>query len=381
MTRACLVHSDALTRYDFGSDHPMAPGRVRQAVELARQLGALDHVDLVEAPDADDLLVGLVHSEDYVAAVKSDRVQTHYGIGTPDNPLVLGMHGTAARVAAATTEAARLVWTGEAARAANISGGLHHAMPSATSGFCVYNDCAIAIRWLQQQGAKRICYLDIDAHHGDGVQDIFYDDPDVLTISLHESPIHLFPGTGFANETGAKGAEGSAVNVALPPDCDDAGWLRAFDAIVPPVIEAFKPDILISQHGCDAHAEDPLTDLQLSVDGMARSYQMVAELADAHCHGRWVATGGGGYAVDNVVPRAWAHLIGVLGGHPIPVETPTPEAWREAIGPDAPRFMGDGARTEFDPISWGYNPSSRLDQAIIATRRAVFPDLGLDPDY
>ncbi|GAB3713122.1 acetoin utilization protein AcuC [Mariniluteicoccus flavus] len=383
--RACLVHSDELTHYDFGSSHPMAPGRVRHAIDLARALGVMDHLDVVEAPPADDALVRLVHTDDYIAAVQSDRVQTHYGIGTPDNPLVLGMHHVASRVAAATTEAARLVWSGEATRAANISGGLHHAMPAATSGFCVYNDCAIAIRWLQAQGAQRIAYLDIDAHHGDGVQDIFYDDPNVLTISLHESPIHLFPGTGYASEIGARGAEGSAVNVALPPDVDDAGWLRAFDAIVPAALEAFKPDILISQHGCDSHVADPLTDLRLSVDGLAASYAMVADLADRFCRGRWVATGGGGYAVHSVVPRAWTHLLAVLAGHPIPTDTPTPESWRAGMAAegveDIPETMGDGCSGEFEAIGWGYNPSSRVDQAIIATRRSVFPDLGLDPDF
>lgn len=379
--RARLIHSDALTRYDYGAGHPMGPGRVRGAVELARQLGVLDHLDVVEGPGADDALVRLVHSDDYIEAVRSDRVQTHYGIGTPDNPLVIGMHEVAARVTAATVEAARSVWQGETKRAANISGGLHHAMPSAMSGFCCYNDCAVAIRWLQEQGVRRIAYLDIDAHHGDGVQDIFYADPNVLTISLHESPIHLFPGTGYASETGAKGAEGSAVNVALPPDVTDSGWLRAFEAIVPPALQAFQPDILVSQHGCDAHADDPLTDLQLSVDGMAKAYQMIADLADEHCQGRWVATGGGGYAVDTVVPRAWAHLLGVLAGHPIPVGTPTPREWRDAMGDGAPSHMGDGVDTHFDPVDWGLNPSSRVDQAIIATRRAVFPELGLDPDF
>ncbi|NNG20797.1 acetoin utilization protein AcuC [Naumannella sp. ID2617S] len=377
-----MVHSEELTRYDFGEGHPMGPGRVRLAVELARQLGVLDLLEVVEPPPGDDELVRLVHTEDYLEAVRSDRVQTRFGIGTTDNPLVVGMHAVASQICAATVEAARAVWSGEVSRAVNIAGGLHHAMPSGTSGFCVYNDCAVAIRWLQQQGgAKKIVYLDIDAHHGDGVQSIFYDDPNVLTISLHESPIHLFPGTGFASETGKGDAEGRAVNVALPPGIDDAGWLRAFDAIVPPILESFGADILISQHGCDSHVDDPLTDLCLSVDGQRASYLMVAELAERYCGGRWVATGGGGYAVDTVVPRAWAHLLAVVAGAPIPLESETPAAWRDLVGESAPLRMGDGADIEFDPIGWGYNPSSRVDQAIIATRRAVFPEFGLDPDF
>lgn len=379
--RARLVHSDELSRYDFGTGHPMGPGRVRLAVELARQLGVLDRLEVIEPPASDDDLVRLVHTEDYIEAVKADRVNTKYGIGTADNPLVVGMHEIAARVCAGTVEAARQVWTGQALRAANLSGGLHHAMPSATSGFCVYNDCAVAIRWLQQQGAQRILYLDVDAHHGDGVQSIMYNDPDVLTISLHESPIHLFPGTGFASETGGKDAPGSAVNVALPPGIDDAGWLRAFEAVVPPLVEEFQPDILISQHGCDSHRLDPLTDLSLSVEGQRRSYELIAELADRYAGGRWVATGGGGYALDSVVPRAWAHLLAVLAGQPIDPTTPTPQAWCDLVGETAPLTMGDGADPSFESISQGYNPSSRVDQAIIATRRAVFPEFGLDPDY
>ena len=379
--RARLVHSDELSRYDFGTGHPMGPGRVRLAVELARQLGVLDQLEVIEPPASDDDLVRLVHTEDYIEAVKADRVNTKYGIGTADNPLVVGMHEIAARVCAGTVEAARQVWTGQALRAANLSGGLHHAMPSATSGFCVYNDCAVAIPWLQQQGAQRILYLDVDAHHGDGVQSIMYNDPDVLTISLHESPIHLFPGTGFASETGGKDAPGSAVNVALPPGIDDAGWLRAFEAVVPPLVEEFQPDILISQHGCDSHRLDPLTDLSLSVEGQRRSYELIAELADRYAGGRWVATGGGGYALDSVVPRAWAHLLAILAGQPIDPTTPTPQAWRDLVGETAPSTMGDGADPSFESISQGYNPSSRVDQAIIATRRAVFPEFGLDPDY
>lgn len=379
--RARLVHSDELTRYDFGEAHPMGPGRVRMAIELARQLGVLDELDVIPAPEPDDELVRLVHTDAYIDAVKSETAQPQFGLGTQDNPVVPGMHETASRVCAATTEAARTVWEGETNRAANMSGGLHHAMPALTSGFCVYNDCAVAVKWLQQQGAKRIAYLDIDAHHGDGVQSIFYDDPDVLTISLHESPIHLFPGTGFATEVGGRGALGSAVNVALPPGLDNLGWLRAFDAIVPPVLAEFRPDILISQHGCDAHADDPLTDLDLSIDGQRASYLMVADVAQKYCNDKWVVTGGGGYALDTVVPRAWAHLLAVLAGVPIPLDTPTPKEWRELVGPGAPATMGDGGDIDFEPVSWGYNPSSRLDQAIIATRRAAFPEFGLDPDF
>ena len=205
-----------------------------------------------------------------------------------------------------------------------------------------------------------------------------------MTISIHESPIHLFPGTGFATETGGSGARGSAVNIALPAITEDADWLRAFGAVVPDVLEAFAPEIIITQHGCDSHRLDPLTDLRLSLDGLAESYRLVADLADAHACGRWVAIGGGGYSRE-VVGRAWAHLLGVVAGQPIDPATPTPQEWRDMyvakFGGTAPTGMGDGCSTEHDTIDFGFNPASRLDQAIIATRRAVYPELGMDPGF
>ena len=170
---------------------------------------------------------------------------------------------------------------GEADRAVNIAGGLHHAMADRASGFCVYNDPAIAIARLLDLGATRIAYIDVDVHHGDGVQEIFYADPRVLTVSLHETPLALFPGTGFPTETGAPGAEGSAVNVALPPGTGDPGWLRAFHAVVPSVVRAFAPEVVISQCGADGHRLDPLADLRLTVDGQRESYLAMRALLTA----------------------------------------------------------------------------------------------------
>jgi acetoin utilization protein AcuC len=193
-----LVMSDDLTRYDFGNDHPMAPGRISNTISLARQLGVLDRLDIVPPPEIDIDTLRTVHTADYIDAVRCGEPNAAYGLGTSDNPAFPGMHEIAGRVAMATLEAARGVWTGEVERACNISGGLHHAMPDHASGFCIYNDLAIAIRWLLDAGCERIAYVDVDVHHGDGVQAIFYDDPRVLTVSLHETPARLFPGTGFA---------------------------------------------------------------------------------------------------------------------------------------------------------------------------------------
>jgi acetoin utilization protein AcuC len=371
--------SDDLTRYDFGNDHPMAPGRVSNTISLARQLGVLDRLDIVPPPEIDIDILRTVHTADYIDAVRCGEPNAAYGLGTSDNPAFPGMHEIAGRVAMATLEAARGVWSGEVERACNISGGLHHAMPDHASGFCIYNDLAIAIRWLLDAGCERIAYVDVDVHHGDGVQAIFYDDPRVLTVSLHETPARLFPGTGFAYESGGPHARGTAVNVALPSGTTDEGWLRAFHAIVPKVVAEHEPNILVTQHGCDSHRRDPLADLNLSLDGQRASYLAVAELADQFCQGRWVSTGGGGYAVLNVVPRAWTHLLAVVSGQPIQPDTEVPLAWREEVGEPGPLTMSDGVDAAYVEFEQGFSPESALDQAILATRRAVFPDLGLDP--
>jgi acetoin utilization protein AcuC len=375
-----LVFSDELTRYDFGHDHPMSPGRVTNTISLADQLGVLDRLTVVPPPPIDLELLATVHTSDYIAAVRRGHRNLAYGLGTIDNPVFPGMHEIAATVAMASTEAAVRVWRGDATRASNISGGLHHAMPNRTSGFCVYNDVAIAIRWLLDHGCERVGYVDVDVHHGDGVQTIFYDDPRVMTISLHETPVCLFPGTGFPYETGGRGAEGTSINLALPPGTADSGWLRAFHAVVPAVLRAHRPSVLVTQHGCDSHRHDPLADLELSLDGQRASYLALAEIADELCGGRWISTGGGGYAVTDVVPRAWTHLLSIVAGEPLDPGTRIPEAWRTEIGPGAPTTMTDGVDVTFTPFDDGFTPENRLDQAIMATRRAVFPELGLDPE-
>ncbi len=195
------------------------------------------------------------------------------------------MHHAAAHIVGASLEAFRQVWSGESLHAANISGGLHHAMPDRASGFCIYNDVALGISHLLDQGAERVAYVDVDVHHGDGVERIFWDDPRVLTISLHETGQMLFPGTGFPNDLGGPEALGSAVNVALPPGTGDGGWLRAFHAVVPPLLREFRPEVLVTQHGCDSHVEDPLAHLMLTVDGQRAAYLALHDLAHEVCDG------------------------------------------------------------------------------------------------
>ena len=384
-----LAWAPELTEYDFGPGHPLAPIRLRLTVELLEALGLLDPalVEVVPPPVADDATLELVHRPDYIAAVRRAGIGVpgpEYGLGTPDNPVFPGMHEAAARVVGATVDAARAVWADEGRHAVSLAGGLHHAMAGNASGFCVYNDVAIAIRWLLDAGARRVAYVDVDAHHGDGVERAFWDDPRVLTISVHQSGTTLFPGTGFPSDVGGDEALGSAVNVALPAGAGDRGWLRALDAVAVPLVAAFAPDVLVSQHGCDAQRQDPLTSLAVSVDAMATAAVLVEQLAAEHARGRWLATGGGGYALAAVVPRAWAHLVGVAAGVPLDPATPVPESWRQAVrkaGFAAPATMSDGATAGLTPWSAGHDAAADpVDRAILATRAAVFGFHGLDPD-
>lgn len=388
---SCVVYDESLTGYDFGPEHPMNPVRVDLTMKLTRSLGLLDlpgGLTAVPAPHATDEDLLLVHDPSLIEAVRRSSADPRlhdprHGLGTDDNPTFAHMHQAARHVVGASLEAARQVWTGESVHAANIAGGLHHAMPASASGFCVYNDIAVAIRWLLDQGATKVAYVDVDVHHGDGVQRIFYDDPRVLTISLHETGQMLFPGTGFPVESGGPNAPGTSVNVALPPGTADAGWLRAFHAVVPPLVRAFEPEILITQHGCDSHRDDPLAHLMLTVDGHRASYLALHDLAHEVCGGRWVATGGGGYAVVEVVPRSWSHLLAIVGGTPLSPELETPAEWRESVaerlGVRAPSLMTDGRDPLYRDFSEGFDPDSWLDRAITETRAAVFPEHGLDP--
>ena len=393
----CTLHvawDEQLTEYDFGPGHPLAPVRVELTMELARALGVLTAAQVsVAAPSpATDAELELVHNADYIAVVRRaggpagpDPSVLRFGLGTQDDPVFPGMHEASALVVGATLAAARAMWSGSAQHAANIAGGLHHAMAGHASGFCVYNDPAIAIAWLLKQGAERIGYVDIDVHHGDGVQAAFYNDPRVLTISLHEHPAYLFPGTGRPSESGGPDAEGSAVNVALPPGTRDAGWLRAFHAVVPPLLRSFQPQLLVSQHGCDTHWLDPLANLQLTIDAQRAAHAAIHRLAHEITDGRWLLTGGGGYELVQVVPRTWTHLLAEAAGEPIDPAAQTPGAWREYVerrtGREAPEQMTEGSPAEYVPFESGFDPGDPVDQAILATQRAIFPSHGMIPPF
>ena len=379
-----------MTAYNFGPGHPMAPERMDLTARLSRSLGLfdLDHVDLAAPEVASDAELESVHSADYVAAVRRvsadpTRPDESRGLGTEDDPAFAGMHEAAARLAGGSLLAAQRLLEGSALHAVNFGGGMHHAARERASGFCIYNDAALAVQKLLDGSVGKVAYIDVDAHHGDGTQNIFWDEPRVLTISLHETGLTLFPGTGFANETGGPAAEGTAVNVALPAGTSDAGWLRAFYAVVPQLVGAFEPEVIVSQHGCDSHRNDPLTHLNLSVDGQREAASAVGNLAERYCGGRWIATGGGGYNVLDVVPRAWSHLVAIAAGRPVPLRTPVPADWRqyvmEKFGREAPSLMGDDVELWWRSWEVGFDPNDAVDRTVMATRKAVFPLHGLDP--
>ena len=387
---SCVVWSPELLGYDFGHGHPMAPARLDLTMGLVRALGLLDG-DVAPAilrpePASDDVLE-LVHDPEYVAAVRAasehGTPDPARGLGTEDDPVFPGMHEAAARIVAGSYEAAGEIAAGRVAHGVNVAGGMHHAKAGAASGFCVYNDAAVAIRRLLDDGVARVAYVDLDAHHGDGVEEAFWDDPRVLTVSVHQSGATLFPGTGHPTDVGGAGAEGTAVNVALPRRTDGARWLRAVDAVVPPVLRAFRPEVLVTQHGCDAHGEDPLSDLDVSVDAQRTALGWVHDLAHELADGRWLALGGGGYAIARVVPLVWSAVVGEVVHRPVTAGEPLPEEWRarvaEVAGFDAP--LAFGPPVDVRRWSGGYDPDDDVDRAVAATRRAVFPLLGLDPHF
>jgi len=322
--KTALVHSEDWSRFDYGPEHPLRmerlglTWRLMQAYGLTTLPGAI-----TRAPDAaaeSELL--RFHTEEYLAVLKAAdsglapaAVVCRYGLGPGDNPVFPGLWEAARLAAGGSLLAARMVASGEVDRAFHFAGGLHHAMPDRASGFCYVNDAVLAILHLRSRGL-RVAYVDIDAHHGDGVQAAFYRDRDVLTISTHERGDRLFPGTGFVEEIGEGEGRGFSVNLPLDVLTDSTVYLEAFEQVVPPLVTAFRPDVVVIQLGIDSHRTDPLTHLALDVQGFARAVARLVELAP-----RLVALGGGGYDIGNVA-RAWTVAWAVMNGVELPAEIP-----------------------------------------------------------
>lgn len=337
MPVTALIYSPEFLAYNFGPLHPMNPVRLYLTVELMRACGLFRQTEpgQIEPSPASDEELALVHERGYIEAVRrlgSEEAALagaapEYGLGSGDNPVFAGMHEASAAIAGGSLTAARLIIEDQLRHAFNIAGGLHHAMRARAAGFCVYNDAAVAIAWLKRHHRARVLYLDFDAHHGDGVQQLFYADPEVMTLSFHESGDYLFPGTGFVEELGEGAGRGYAVNLPLPMNTSDDVYLEAFDALVEPLARAFHPDLVVTQLGCDGHFSDPLTHLALTAslyqELARRTHRLVHEVAG----GRWLVLGGGGYQAYTVVPRVWTAVMAEMAGARLPESLP--EEWRQ----------------------------------------------------
>jgi acetoin utilization protein AcuC len=338
---ACLIYSAALTAYDFGPEHPLRPQRFALATSLMRAYDLLaaprergrGRLDVIEPVPAGEPAIRRAHDADYVESVKEASAHPEYffpprlGLGSADTPVFPRMHEVSALVAGATLTATREVLEGGHRRALSVAGGLHHAHRGRAAGFCVYNDCAIAIAdALATHPDLRVLYIDIDAHHGDGVQEAFYAEPRVLTISVHESGEYLYPGSGWPDERGEGAGAGFAVNVPLPQGATDECFAAAFEHVVEPAARRFAPGLLVAQCGADAHHADPLTSLGLTIGGHAALGRRMLALADELCFGRLVACGGGGYGWQHVVPRCWTILAAQMAD--VALADVLPEPWR-----------------------------------------------------
>jgi acetoin utilization protein AcuC len=324
---AFFIHNENETAYRFNDDHPFNQKRLTLTVDLLRSLDALPEQAILSPIAAKDEQLLAVHSADYVEAVKRLSEDTpreeainlahRYGLDTEDTPYFRGMHQITSMVVGGSLLAIDTVMNGHALHSLHLGGGLHHALQNKGAGFCVYNDASVAIVHAKKQYGARVLYIDTDVHHGDGVQWSFYADPDVCTVSIHETGKYLFPGTGAVNERGDGVAFGTSINIPVEPYTEDASWLECLEEVLAKAIKQFKPDLIVSQHGCDAHAYDPLSHVHCSMEIYKAMPRLIHQLAHEHCHGRWVALGGGGYDIWRVVPRAWSLLWLEMIDHPL----------------------------------------------------------------
>ena len=343
-----VVWGDWSARYDFGEWHPLTPRRFGPGVDLLRQSGASQFLEPQPASEGD---LERLHERSYVDAVKAFSIDpdrhSEVGIGPGDCPAFRGMHDASAAVAGGSIAAMDRILSDDVEHAFHPGGGLHHAMAGRASGFCIYNDVALGVARARDAG-HRVLYVDLDVHHGDGTQALFWNDPKVLTLSIHESGRSLFPGTGFLTETGGPDAPGTAVNVPLEPYSGDGSWLEAVETVVPALAEAFRPTMLVTQHGCDSYELDPLAHLRMTTAAYWRADRLLDEIAHRRTDGRWLATGGGGYDVYRVVPRAWS-LIWLAQAHrEAPDEVPV--EWRTRWADEAEAFdQGPPPTAYLDP--------------------------------
>lgn len=331
--RSRLIYSPDYTAYYFHDEHPFNQRRLVLTYDLLQAFGLLREEDITPPRYATEDEIALVHDHQYIETVRNQGHSKQllpqsgsYGLGTEDVPCFPNMHEASSLIVGGSLQAVDLVMNGDAEHAFNPAGGLHHAFNGRASGFCVYNDCSIAIAYLRKKWNARVLYIDTDAHHGDGVQWAFYDDPNVLTVSIHETGKYLFPGTGEITERGTGQGYGYSVNVPLDAFTEDESFLEVYRDLLPKLIRGFKPDVILTQNGCDAHAYDPLTHLSCSMHIYQQIPRLAHQLAHEWCQGRWIAVGGGGYDIWRVVPRAWTLLWSEMTDQSLS-DLPLPAEW------------------------------------------------------
>lgn len=348
---SAFVYSDSLLNYHFHADHPFNQKRVTLTKELLEESGLLSAAEIIKPRTATEDELALFHDQTYIDAVKqasqgnlSENEGFQFGLGTEDTPIFPGMHEAASYLVGGTLTAVDAVLNNTYKHSLNLGGGLHHGFKRKASGFCIYNDGAVAIKYIRQKYDLKVLYVDTDAHHGDGVQWAFYDDPNVCTLSIHETGRYLFPGTGNVNERGIKAGHGYSFNLPIDAFTQDDSFLEVYETAFQKIIAFFKPDVIVTQNGADAHCYDPLTHLCTTMKTFEKIPLLAHQLAHQYCNGRWIALGGGGYDIWRVIPRAWAQVWSVMKtGNPALGELPTTwkSKWQKKTSTPLPTYWHD----------------------------------------
>ncbi|MFJ7727246.1 acetoin utilization protein AcuC [Neobacillus sp. NPDC097160] len=377
--RCSFIFSEELLNYKFSSHHPFNQFRLKLTVDLLKNMNALDPGQVIPPKMASDEELALIHDRSYIEAVKKaghgqlpEEIAENYGLGTEDTPIFPNMHEASSLLVGGALTAVDQVMTGKTLHALHLGGGLHHGFRGKASGFCIYNDSSVAIKYLQEKYNARVLYVDTDAHHGDGVQWSFYDDPNVCTLSIHETGRYLFPGTGNINERGQGRGYGYSFNIPVDAFTEDESWLHAYTHSIKEVAAFFKPDVILTQNGADSHYFDPLTHLSATMKIYRQIPKLAHEIAHQYCNGKWIAVGGGGYDIWRVVPRAWA-LIWLEMTENTNCYGSLPESWLNQWQKESPVELPK----EWDDPDDLYTPIPRkaeiTEKNLLTLEKALYP--------